>query len=269
MPILHLLLFFLLVSPCVISQVAEPTPRSYTVFKTGVAPRIDGSIDRREWKDAPWSSWFVDISKPDRPLQKTRCRMLWDDQYLYIAAYLQEPDLWATIQRHDDIIFQDNDFEVFIDPNNDASQYFEIEINALGTVMDLFMHKTYKRGGPMDMHWDSKGMRSAVLLHGTLNNNKDRDRHWTLELAIPYTCLERPGRVSRPQAGAVWRINFSRVQWQLAPQGTGYVKKQNPDGSRIPEYNWVWSPQGAIDMHIPERWGFLRFGNLRNSRLPD
>jgi hypothetical protein len=26
-----------------------------------------------------------------------------------------------------------------------------------------------------------------------------------------------------------------------------------------PEDNWIWSPQGVIDMHRPERWGFVQF----------
>lgn len=255
----RLLLYLLFFACFTFAKVQAQQPRIYTVLKTHIPPKIDGRIEKREWRDALWSSSFLDISRPNKPLWKTRCKMLWDSNYLYIAAFLEEPDLWATLRHHDEIIFQDNDFEVFIDPNNDASQYFEIEINALGTVMDLFMHKTYKRGGPMDMNWDSKGMKSAVFLSGTLNDNSDRDRFWTLEMAIPYTCLERPDRISRPQAGAVWRINFSRVQWQLEKEGSSYVKKKYPDGSRIPEFNWVWSPQGAIDMHIPEKWGFLHF----------
>jgi hypothetical protein len=185
--------------------------------------------------------------------------MLWDDQYLYIGAELFEKDLWATLKNHDDIIFQDNDFEVFIDPNNDGTQYYEIEINALGTVMDLFMHKTYKQGGPMDMKWDTKGMISAVQLNGTLNKSSDTDSSWTLEMAIPFSCMERPGRISKPEAGQTWRINFSRVQWQLEKSGIGYIKKKKSDGTKISEDNWVWSPQGIIDMHRPEKWGFLVF----------
>lgn len=245
------------------AQDLSSLPKNYTVFKVKTPPTIDGKIDRQEWKDASWSDYFEDISLPVKPLMKTRMKMLWDDQYLYIAAHLEEKDLWATLRNHDEIVFQDNDFEVFIDPNNDASNYFEIEINALGTVMDLFMHKTYKRGGPMDMKWNSHGMRSAVYLKGTLNNNTDQDRYWSIEMAIPYSCLQRPSRISQPQIGATWRINFSRVQWQLVPLGSSYVKKKNPDGSRIPEYNWVWSPQGIIDMHVPETWGFLKFEGLK------
>ena len=232
-------------------------------FKTKKSPIVDGQINRNEWKDADWSEPFEDISLPVKPLMQTRMKMLWDEEYLYIAAQLEERDLWATLKKYDDIIFQDNDFEVFIDPNNDASNYFEIEINALGTVMDLFMHKTYKRGGPMDMKWNSNGMKSAVYLKGTLNDNSNRDRYWSIEMAIPYDCLQRPNRISQPQIGSTWRINFSRVQWQLEPSGSTYQKKKNPDGSRIPEYNWVWSPQGIIDMHVPENWGYLKFAGLK------
>ena len=28
------------------------------------------------------------------------------------------------------------------------------------------------------------------------------------------------------------------------------------------EDNWVWSPQGEIAMHLPERWGFLQFSEV-------
>ncbi len=34
------------------------------------------------------------------------------------------------------------------------------------------------------------------------------------------------------------------------------------------EDNWVWSPQGAIDMHRPERWGFVQFTRATSGRVP-
>lgn len=246
-------------------QEISANARTYEVVKIKSSPVIDGLIGKKEWKDVKWSESFIDISTPQKPIHKTRVKMLWDEEYLYIAAHLQEPDLWATLKDHDDIIFKDNDFEVFLDPNNDASNYFEIEINAHGTVMDLFMHKTYKRGGPMDMKWNAIGMRSAVYCKGTLNNNTDKDKYWSIEMAIPYSCLQRPGRKYHPAEGDTWRINFSRVQWQLVDNLTSYSKKTNADGSRIPEFNWVWSPQGVIDMHIPEKWGYLKFKGLKNN----
>jgi hypothetical protein len=125
--------------------------------------------------------------------------------------------------------------------------------------MDLFMHKTYKRGGPLDMKWRSEGMKSAIYLNGTLNDNTDKDKYWTIEMAIPYSSLEKPNRISQPSVGSTWRINFSRVQWQTIPSGSTYIKKKTQEGKRLPESNWVWTPQGRIDMHIPEKWGYLNF----------
>lgn len=236
-------------------------PKSYTAYKAVKSPKIDGKINKGEWRNAPWSEPYQDISDSTNPIPRlaTTCKMLWDEHYLYVAAKLEEPDLWATLRNHDDIVFQDNDFEIFIDPNNDGNQYFEIEINALGTVMDLFMFRTYRKGGPMDMNWNTAGMKSAVFLKGTLNKNTDKDQYWTVEMAIPFDCMQRENRISHPQDGSIWRINFSRVQWQLEKSGLGYTKKMTPDGKRIPEDNWVWSPQGVVDMHVPEKWGYLHF----------
>ena len=57
-----------------------------------------------------------------------------------------------------------------------------------------------------------------------------------------------------PEPGTVWRVNFSRVQWKLDVVDGRYEKA--PD---TPEDNWVWSPQGVINMHQPEHWGYVRF----------
>jgi hypothetical protein len=240
-----------------------PVPRSYTVLKTNKPLKVDGKLDDNAWKKSEWSSSFVDISdtiNPNPPL-KTQFKMLWDERYLYIAAKLEEPHLWATLKDRDAIIYRDHDFEVFIDPNNDAREYFEIEINAFGTVMDLFMPKPYKKGGKADLSWNATGLLSAVHTEGTLNNHRDTDQFWTVEMAIPFENLVRDGRVSHPAVGSTWRINFSRVQWTLEHTGTGYAPKKRENGKRIPENNWVWSPQGIIDMHVPERWGYLHFSN--------
>jgi hypothetical protein len=245
---------------CQLEGSADSLPKRYEVLKTNKQIQVDGNIDKA-WKKAAWSSYFEDIegSKKPVPRFKTRVKMLWDDQYLYILAEMEEPHLWATLTKRDAIIFNDHDFEVFLDPNNDQEQYFEYEINALGTIMDLFMTKPYKKGGPMVMGWNSTGLLSAVKLNGTLNDNRDTDQGWIVEMAIPYKDLERPGRISQPQPGATWRINFSRVQWTMDMDGQSYKRRLRPNGKPLPEDNWVWSPQGLIDMHVPEHWGYITF----------
>ena len=187
--------------------------------------------------------------------------MLWDDDYFYVAADLQEPHLWGTLTARDSVIFQDNDFEVFIDPDGDTHNYFEIEINALATVWDLLLVQPYRDGGPAIHAWDIAGLKAAVDLRGTINRPDDRDDGWSVEMAIPWTILAEaaPGR-RRPRAGERWRVNFSRVQWQLDVAANAYAKRRDgPAGKPLPEDNWVWSPQGAVNMHMPERWGVVQF----------
>ena len=129
--------------------------------------------------------------------------MLWDDQYWYIAAQMEEPDLWATIRERDAVIFRDNDFELFIDPSGTAHRYFEVEMNQLATVWDLFLAKPYREGGHADNSWNIDGLRIAVALDGTLNDPRDRDHGWTVELAIPWSAFADSGRnVVPPRAGA-------------------------------------------------------------------
>ncbi|PSL49512.1 carbohydrate binding protein with CBM9 domain [Chitinophaga niastensis] len=233
------------------------TPQNYVCYHTNDSIIIDGKMDEAAWQQVSWSADFKDIEGDAKPAPslRTRLKMLWNQQYLYIAATLQEPHVWGTLKDHDAIIFQDNDFEVFIDPDGDTHQYYEIEINALNTVMDLFMNKPYRNGGLALLNWDTKGIRTAVHVNGTINNPGDTDKEWTVEMAIPFSALRFFNDAIRPADNSIWRINFSRVEWDTDIQNGKYVKQ------RKPEHNWVWSPQGIINMHAPERWGYLLFTN--------
>jgi hypothetical protein len=76
-----------------------------------------------------------------------------------------------------------------------------------------------------------------------------------VELAFPWKVLrEYAHRPAPPREGDQWRINFSRVEWQIRIANGKYQKVP-----KTPEDNWVWSPQGIIDMHRPEKWGFVQF----------
>lgn len=191
-------------------------------------------------------------------------KLTWDGEFLYIAAKLEEPHVWATLSRHDAIVFHDNDFEVFIDPDGDARNYYEIETNALGTVFDLLLPRTYRAGGTANHDWNLRDMRIAVGVNGTINDPTDIDHSWCVELALPWKGLkEFSGNAScPPRPGDEWRMNFSRVEWQHEVLQGGY---RRVPGTR--EDNWVWSPQGIVDMHLPERWGIVTFAAESDPRL--
>jgi hypothetical protein len=238
-------------------------PLHYLCYRAAAPIAVDGRLEEAAWEAAPWTAAFGDIEGSGRPAPPllTRARMLWDDEYFYVAAQLEEPHLWATLTQRDAVIFRDHDFEVFIDPDGDTHQYYEFEMNALNTVWDLFLVRPYRDGGPAVDAWDIQGLRTAVRLDGTLGDPRDTDRGWTLEIAFPWAVLgQAAGRPAPPRDGDQWRVNFSRVEWDLVVAGNTYAKRTDPaTGQPLPEHNWVWSPQGLIDMHYPEMWGIVQF----------
>ncbi|HYV35353.1 MAG TPA: carbohydrate-binding family 9-like protein [Gemmataceae bacterium] len=232
-------------------------PKGYVCYRATGPVTIDGKLDDEAWKSAPWTDDFVDIEgdlKP-KPRFRTRVKMLWDDEFFYVAAEMEEPHVWGTLTKHDSVIFQDNDFEVFIDPNGDNHEYYEFEINALNTGWDLFLPKPYRDGGPAMDAWEIPGLKTAVNIQGTLNDPSDKDKGWTVEIAFPWNVLkEAAHRAAPPKEGDQWRVNFSRVEWLHEVIGGKYRKVK---GTK--EDNWVWSPQHVIDMHRPETWGYVQF----------
>jgi hypothetical protein len=130
-------------------------PKTYDCPFTATPPVLDGRLDDAAWLHAPWTDDFVDIqgSELPSPRYRTRLKMLWDDSHLYIGVSMEEPHLWATLRNHDDIVFRDNDIEIFIDPDGDTREYYEIEANAFGTIFDLYLHRRYKEDGPAEHGW--------------------------------------------------------------------------------------------------------------------
>jgi Carbohydrate family 9 binding domain-like len=236
-------------------------PRHAVCHRTSSKLNVDGRLDESAWRATAWSEPFIDIDGTRTPSLQTRVKMLWDDEFFYVAAELIEPDIWATLTKRDSVIFHDNDFEVFIDPDGDTHAYYELEVNALGTVWDLLLVQPYRDGGPAIDAWDIAGLKVGVDVRGTINAPGDRDDRWTVELAMPWRVLQEAAPGGRPPGdGDRWRVNFSRVQWQTGITGGKYVKRMDPQtGKPFPEDNWVWSPQGAINMHMPERWGVVQF----------
>ncbi len=249
------------------AEAYEFNPRQYICYRAPGEIKIDGKMDEKEWAAAPWTDYFIDIEGTRRtvePRYKTRAKMMWDDKYVYFAAYLEEPHVWAKLTERESVIFYDNDFEIFLDPNGDSHHYMEFEMNAFATEWDLMLTKPYRDKGNIVLDsWNINGIKSAAWVDGTINNGKDIDKGWSVEIAMPIESIIEADNI-KPAAGAQWRVNFSRVEW--------FSKWENGDYKVIPneltgkegmggEDNWVWSPQGAVAMHQPETWGFMQFSD--------
>ena len=248
-------------------EIVPGTVRRYPCKRTETPPKLDGMLDEQSWQTAPWSEPFVDIEGGDKPTPRytTRMKMLWDNDNLYIAADLEEPDLWGTYDKHDMVVFHEHDFEVFIDPDGNKESYYELEFNVIGTIFDLYLDREYRLGGTAHHEWNCKGIKGAITKLGSANNSTDTDKGWQIEIQIPFSSLRPPSTVKddgpekirngdTPAIGEQWRMNFSRVEWQLEKVGTGYVKKPGTQAD-----NWVWTPQWALDMHRLDHWGQVLF----------
>ncbi len=252
----------------------------YTAYRVDAAPVIDGRLDEACWLSAPRSPRFRDLVNGGPAVHNTQAAVLWDDDYLYVGYWIEEPWVEARLTERDALIYEDNDVELFVAGRD---SYYELEINALGTIYEVFFiwDEAYERCGfhkrpefsrtapgarPFDgvgfqphprgkrsgfWNWDFPGLRSAVFIDGTLNDPSDRDRGWTVELALPWRGFEALAdsdcRSLPPHDGDMWRMDFSRFnQYKAAPPA-------NDSGG------WAWSPHGVWDSHVPELFVQVQF----------
>jgi len=256
---------------------AEPAvayaPKSYVCYKTQAPLEVDGRLNESGWRSAAWTDYFVDIEGEAkvRPRFKTRAKLLWDERYFYVGAELEEQDVWAELSERDAVIYEDNDFEVFIDPDGDTHNYYELEVNALNAFRDLLLLMPYRDNDkPAINAWDIRGLKTGVSVNGTLNKPGDKDKGWTVEIAMPWDVLREcaPNQVA-PSAGDVWRVNLSRAEHRVQVKEGRYVKRTDAKGLPLLEENWVWSPQGVINMHYPEQWGYVQFSAKKAGEAKD
>jgi hypothetical protein len=240
----------------IFQRAPAPPPRRYICRRAAGGVAVDGCLDEPAWDAAAWSDPFVDIEGDHKPLPRfrTRVKALWDDRHLFVGADLEDPHVWASLREHDSVVWHDNDFELFLDPDGDGLRYYEIEVNALGTVFDLMLDRPYIDGGRGDGSWEAR-LLCAAGVDGTLGDPADTDRGWSVELAIPWAALRDDAATALPpREGDGWRVNFSRVQWRHDVAEDGYRRRPG-----TAEENWVWSPQGLVNMHLPRRWGWMEF----------
>lgn len=262
-------------------EVPVPMPRIAPQPPKYFCPRakgefvLDGNINKPFWENVPFTADFIDISGRDFPTPRfrTRAKICWDDEALYVAALLEGNEIWATIAQRDSVMYYDNDFEVFIDPSSSTHNYMELEMNALNTQWDLMLTMPYRNGGRSVSAWNMPGVESACVICGALNDPAADNKFWSVEIKIPFAGLletyskeKNPPELERcypvrraPRTGDVWRMNFSRVQWTVDIADGKYIKRKGADGRPLPEDNWVWAATGLIDIHYPETWAYVFF----------
>ena len=242
-----MVLTLLLLAAAPATEGAAPNLPTYRCHATTRPVTIDGKLSDDAWSAAAWTADLVYLSGPGSP-PRTRAKLAYDREHLYVAAELVDSDVRAEMKSQDDPLYRENAFEIFIDPDDDGQNYLELQVNALNTTFDLLMSKPYSQRGRASVKWDVEGLQTAVHVTGTLNDPRDRDDSWTVEIAIPWASLKEiaPASASLPPGpGSRWRVNLARV-----------LTSRNPDERA--RYT-TWSPIEGRSLHVPEQWGWVEF----------
>ena len=190
---------------------------------------------------------FVDMVSGEPALYETRVACQWDDDRFYVAYWVEEPQVRATLTERDSFIWNDNDVELFVGGDD---CYYELEINSFGTVYEAFFvwQDAMTRGGRFDvpeldlysrnvdllggfqdasrwgrhprgrrfafLDFDLAGLQTAVRVDGRINDPSTTDRGWTVEMALPWKSLAVlfNGRTFPPADGETLRCDFSRFE---------------------------------------------------------
>jgi len=183
---------------------------------------------------APWDGCvrlsLVDCATGRRPKWGTELRLGWTDDMFHGLFTCQDPNPWATKTKRDDSLWEEEVVEIFVDPFGDSISYFEININPLNAVADLFIRRI-RTGLRKNFAWRCEGLATAC---GTLAYG------WVAAFQIPFRALGD----CHPTRSPVWRANFARIE--RPKEGKQELT--------------AWSPSFVESFHLPERFGTLHFG---------
>jgi Carbohydrate-binding family 9 len=219
---------FLVAVPLIAAAADRP---SYTIYRAGTPITIDGRLDEPAWFAAPRVGPFQFPWWKEGKREQTIAKMLWDDEYLYVAYLCQDAHISAERVKHDSSVWLDDCVEVFAAPDpRRPDAYFNIEMNVRGAVYDDF--HPHGPGSELRPGWNSNGLRIATRINGTLNNETDQDESWTLEVAIPFKAYALKLPNVAPKAGDTWRLNLNRCGGKINEQ----FSRWSPGTSREPQF---------------------------------
>ena len=207
---------------------------------------VDGKMDEESWKNAEVRTLDY-FFRRDEPLEKqqTKFRMLWDNNNIYLFYECEDISLTARETRHDGSPSMDDCAEFFCIPYPDSlSIHFTFEINLYKVAMDCIVLWQYHDNRNFFI-WDYNPVYEVgVTYDGTINDDTDVDKGWTMELAIPFKVFSNfsPARVGSKWAFQVCRQDRNKVNDRFRSTSTLF-----------PTYDI------KLDVHPPNRFGLMEF----------
>jgi hypothetical protein len=220
-----------------------PKPRRLTAVKSAKPIKLDGVLDEPVWAKAPSSGEFVNTQNGGKLDWKTEVKVAWDAKQLYFGFTCQDDDVWSDFKKRDEKLWTQEAVEIFIDADGDGKDYVELQVSPNGVIFDSYLPEYRKNQND----WNSK-MKAAVKVDGTANKRGDKDKSWTVEVAVPWADVKGRGKAELklpPEPGTVFKVNFFRMD----------LPKEKPQRAG------AWSPPMVGDFHKLDRFGELVFGD--------
>jgi Carbohydrate family 9 binding domain-like len=218
----------------------EPEPPVHRTAEcrwAGSKITIDGRHEEPAWDNAQELTGFSSFwdKKPGQTV--TSARLLWDNDYFYFTADMEDYDIYADITERNGMLWLNDVFEIFLKPSASKPAYYEFQVSANNTRLEMFLPSRGAGGYMRFAKLTQIGMESAVRRRGTLNKHDDKDGGWTVEGRIPWSGFKPTG--GRPEAGSKWKFALCRFDysWTLEqPEQTSTAPLTQRDFHRYEDY---------------------------------
>jgi hypothetical protein len=223
-----------------VTTTGQPLPLPvYELSRTATPIKVDGKLDDAVWAKAPrFQDFRVNLDGAPSSYE-TEARALYDDTFLYFSFRCRDDNIWATFRTRDQHLWEEEVVEVFLQADPHRASYIELEVNPLGTMLDIYLIDVRK---PLHYEsWNSQKLKWAVQVFGTVDG-KNGDKEWSCEIALPLEDIV-PAKNLKPQVGDRWRLNLYRVEKVPRPELL------------------AWSPTFKDDFHLPGKFGEIVITN--------
>lgn len=178
--------------------------KEMTAHRTDAQFSIDGKLDEPEWETVDAVSNFTLFQpNPGRPKRPTEVKIFYDDEALYIGAFMKEyssDSIMMELVERDDIGNTDW-FGVILDTYGNASEAAELIVMSTGVQFDAYV--TSDNGEDYD--WNAVWFSEVHIA----------EEGWYVEMKVPYAALRFP-KVDVQN----WRINFMRRRATSGTKGS-------------------------------------------------
>ncbi len=228
-----------------LTPLKSQTLRTYDVSRVTTKLEIDGQLNERAWADTQAVGALVNNRDGSPTKLSTEAKILYDQNFIYFAFRSDDTNIWSTMKKRDEHLWLEEVVEVFLQADPSVPNYIELEVNPLGTMLDIYLINARK---PLHYEsWNSEKLRWAVSVDGTVDG-KENDRGWSVEIALPLEDIATAPHLP-PLVGDRWRLNLYRVE-------------KLPFSAEL-----AWSPTLQDDFHVLPKLGEIVFTNRMVPKL--